>query len=46
MYQARDAAFLAATRIPMKCFNIEFTYENHHPKEWFTKHLLSAKLVN
>jgi len=46
MYQARDAAFLAATRVTMKCFNIEFTHENHHPKEWFTKHLFSAKLVN
>ena len=44
MYQARDAAFLATTRVPMKCFNIEFSYMNHHPKEWFTKHLLSAKI--
>lgn len=42
--QARDAAFLAATRVPMKCFGVEFTYDNYHPKEWFTKHLLSAKL--
>jgi len=46
MYQARDAAFLAATRVPIKCFGIEFTHENHHPKEWFTKHLLSAKITN
>ena len=46
MYQARDAAFLAATRIPMRCFGIEFTFTNYHPKEWFTKHLLSAKITN
>ncbi len=46
MYQARDAAFLAATRVPMKCFDIIFTHENPAPKEWFTKHLLTAKLVN
>jgi hypothetical protein len=39
MYQARDAAVLAATRIPMKCFGIEFTHANHHPREWFTNHL-------
>lgn len=43
-YQARDAAFLAATRVPMKCFNIVFTNERTAPKEWFTNHLLSAKL--
>jgi len=41
MYQARDAAFLAATRVPMRCFDIEFTHANHHPKEWFRKNLFS-----
>jgi hypothetical protein len=41
MNQARDAAFLAATRVPMKCFGIEFTHENHHPKEFFKNHLLA-----
>lgn len=46
MYQARDAAFLAATRVPMRCFNIEFTHADHHPKEWFTKHLLTAKIMD
>jgi hypothetical protein len=41
--QARDAAFLAMTRIPMKAHGHVFNYECH-PKEWFTKHSLSAKL--
>ena len=41
--QARDSAFLAMTRIPMKAHGHEFNYECH-PKEWFTKHLLSVKL--
>jgi hypothetical protein len=45
MNQARDAAFLAATRVPMRCFDIEFTQAEHHPKEWFTKHLLTAKIT-
>ena len=40
-YQARDTAFLIATHVPMKCYNIEFTLENYHPREWFKKHLLS-----
>lgn len=41
--QARDAAFLAMTHIPLKAHGHEFGYERH-PKEWFTKHLLTAKL--
>jgi len=41
--QARDAAFLSMTKIPMKAHGHVFNYECH-PKEWFTKHLLSAKL--
>ena len=44
MYQARDAAFLAATRVPMRCFDIEFTHTDYHPTEWFTKHLIGARL--
>ena len=38
--QARNAAFLAATHIPMTCFAITFTHEDHHPAEWFDKQLL------
>ena len=41
LYQARDAAFLASTRVPMKCFATTFTHENAHPSEWFRKHLLT-----
>ena len=41
--KARNAAFLAMTRIPMKAHGHEFGTECH-PKEWFTKHLLSVKL--
>jgi hypothetical protein len=41
--KARDAAFLSMTKIPMKAHGHVFNYECH-PKEWFTKHLLSAKL--
>jgi len=40
LHQARNAAFLAATHIPMRCFDIDFTHENHHPAEWFDKQLL------
>jgi len=43
--QARDAAFLSMTRIPMKAHGHVFNYECH-PKEWFTNHLLSAKITN
>jgi hypothetical protein len=41
---ARDAAFLAMTRIPLSAHGYNFNYECHS-KEWFTKHLLSAKIV-
>ena len=41
MAQARDAAFLAATRVPMKCFNIQFTHENAAPAEWFSKQMMA-----
>jgi len=41
--RARDAAFLAMTHIPLKAHGYEFGYDSH-PKEWFTKHLLSVKI--
>jgi hypothetical protein len=41
MRQARDTAMLISTRVPMKCYSIEFTLENYHPKEWFSKHFLA-----
>jgi len=37
--QARDAAFLAMTRIPLKAHGHEFGTECH-PSNWFQKHLL------
>jgi len=40
LQQARDAAFLAMTRIPLKAHGYEFNYECH-PAEWFTNHLLT-----
>ena len=39
--KARDAAFIASTRVPMKCFSYTFTHENAAPAEWFSKHLLT-----
>ena len=41
MRQARDTAMLISTRVPMKCYSIEFGLENHHPKECFSKHFLA-----
>jgi hypothetical protein len=41
--RARDAAFLAMTHIPLKAHGHEFGHVGH-PKEWFTKHLLEAKI--
>lgn len=40
--QARDAAFLAMTRIPLKAHGHEFGTECH-PTSWFQKHLLSKQ---
>lgn len=40
-YMARDAAFLATTRVPMRAFGIEFDHRNSAPKEWFSKHMLA-----
>lgn len=42
MRQARDAAFLAATRVPMKCFGHTFDHNNSVPSEWFVNHLLTS----
>ena len=40
LIQARDAALLAMTRIPMKAHGHEFGTECH-PSKWFSNHLLS-----
>ena len=40
LHQARDAAMLAMTRIPMRAHGHEFGTECH-PNEWFSKHFLS-----
>jgi len=40
MKRARDAAFLAAARVPMKCFGIDFNHTSVPPNSWFQKHLL------
>ena len=42
--QARDAAFLASTRVPMGCFGVNFDHTNSAPNEWFTNHLLTATI--
>lgn len=39
-HAARNAAVVAATRVPMKCFGITFDYQNAAPATWFRKHLL------
>lgn len=39
MHQARDAAFLAMTRVPMNPYGHEFGHEGH-PAEWFQKHFI------
>ena len=36
---ARNAAFLASTRIPMHCYSITFTYQDAPPESFFTNHL-------
>lgn len=38
MYNARNAAFLKLTRIPLKCFGVEFPPDIHPPEAWFSKH--------
>jgi hypothetical protein len=42
--QARDAAFLAMTRVPMTTYGHAFNYEGHS-QDWFSNHLLSNKIT-
>jgi hypothetical protein len=42
MYQARDAAFLAMTSVPMNPYGYVF-HNECHPPEWFAKHLRYKK---
>lgn len=37
--QARDAAFLATTRIPMHCYSTTFDHTGAAPKDWFANHM-------
>ena len=39
MRQARDAAFLAMTRVPMHCYSTDFDHTGAAPAEWFSNHL-------
>jgi len=39
LLDARDAAYLAATRVPMSCYGIEFDERNVAPQSWFKNHL-------
>jgi hypothetical protein len=41
MRQARDTAFYISTHVPMCCFGENFTLENPHPREYFSKHFLA-----
>jgi hypothetical protein len=41
MREARDAAFVAAARVPMRCFDIEFDHTMVPPSHWFRNHMLS-----
>jgi hypothetical protein len=41
MREARNAAFLAATRIPMHCYSTDFDHTGATPAEWFRNHLLT-----
>ncbi len=43
MRQARDAAFLAATRIPMRCYSTDFDHTGAAPLNWFNNHLRYVK---
>jgi hypothetical protein len=43
MNQARDAAFIAGTCVPMHCYQIQFTHENAAPPEWFRNHMIYGK---
>ena len=39
--QARDAAYITSTQIPMNCYSINFDQTNTIPIEWLTPHLRS-----
>lgn len=39
MRQARDAAFLAMTRVPMHCYSTDFDHTGAAPADWFTNHM-------
>lgn len=39
LQQARDAALLASTRIPMSCYSINFDHTGAAPEDWFNNHL-------
>ena len=41
MNQARDAAYLVGSRLPLNTFGHQFTHTNAAPREWFSKHLLA-----
>ncbi len=41
MKQARDAAYIASTRVPMHCYSTDFDHTNSIPVEWLTPHLRS-----
>lgn len=40
----RDSAFIASTRVPMKCFGHTFTHANAAPDKWFNKHMLATQV--
>ena len=39
LHQARDAAFIATTRVPMHCYSTDFDHTGAAPTEWFSNHL-------
>jgi hypothetical protein len=39
LQQARDAAYLASTRIPMTCYSTTFDHTGAAPDSWFNNHL-------
>ena len=43
MAQARDAAFIAVTRVPMTCYSTTFDHTGAAPAEWFNNHLRYGK---
>jgi hypothetical protein len=41
LYQARDAAYVASTIVPMHCYSTDFDHTNGIPVEWLSQHLIS-----